>query len=252
MTLAYCSSGIADIIDDVHSVRQPTAAELEVEASAILEDVVAQQRAGEAAEAARRAQLEAIPKSEVQLAKMAARKAKAAEEEERRRRAAEAAATSVADDPGFEEGVVHVAAPPAKETQAAGLPPPQSYTVSIATDSASHAYYDPEPVTYSTLAAARAAGVWTYPATAAERARAGVFRALWERGYYMGTGIKFGGDLLVYPGAFRSEPTRALGLCSRPLGADALLTLPLRYLQAILCVTTLTSRRPQSSQLIIA
>lgn len=195
-------AGIADIIDDVRSVRQPTAAELELETSAILDDMAAQQRAGEVAEAARRAQLEAIPKSEAQLAKMAARKAKAAEEEERRRRAAEAAAATAGDGPGSEEDLVHVAAPSAKETTTAAAPQPlQSYTIAIETDSASHAYYDPSLVTYSTLAAARAAEVWSYPSTAAERARAGVFRALWERGYFMGAGIKFGGDLLVYPGA---------------------------------------------------
>jgi tRNA-splicing endonuclease subunit Sen34 len=200
--------GIADIIDDVRSVRQPTAAELEVETAAILDDMAAQQRAGEAAEAARRAQLEAIPKSEAQLAKMAARKAKAAEEEERRRRAAEAAATAAAAaGPGSEEDLVYASTPSAKETPTPAPPtqPPQSYTIAIETDSASHAYHDPDPVTYTTLAAARAADVWTYPSTEAERARAGVFRALWERGYFMGTGIKFGGDLLVYPGAYQSQ-----------------------------------------------
>ncbi|KAF9533477.1 hypothetical protein CPB83DRAFT_845326 [Crepidotus variabilis] len=54
--------------------------------------------------------------------------------------------------------------------------------------------------TYTTLNAARAADVWTYPATLTERARCGVFRGLWEQGYFMGVGIKFGGEYLVYPG----------------------------------------------------
>ena len=59
--------------------------------------------------------------------------------------------------------------------------------------------------TYETLDAARAAGVWSYPSNARERARCEVFRDLWEKGYYMGGGIKFGGDWLVYPGASSSS-----------------------------------------------
>jgi hypothetical protein len=51
------------------------------------------------------------------------------------------------------------------------------------------------------LDAARAAHVWSYPSNAEERARCEVFRDLWEKGYYMGGGSKFGGDWLVYPGA---------------------------------------------------
>jgi len=54
--------------------------------------------------------------------------------------------------------------------------------------------------TYETLDAARAAHVWSYPSNAEERARCEVFRDLWEKGYYMGGGSKFGGDWLVYPG----------------------------------------------------
>jgi len=54
--------------------------------------------------------------------------------------------------------------------------------------------------TYETLDAARTAGVWSYPSSAEERARCEVFRDLWEKGYYMGGGSKFGGDWLVYPG----------------------------------------------------
>lgn len=53
---------------------------------------------------------------------------------------------------------------------------------------------------YTTLAAARDAGVWDYPETPLQRARCAVFRDLWEQGYFMGSGIKFGGEYLVYPG----------------------------------------------------
>ncbi|KAI9446808.1 tRNA-intron endonuclease catalytic domain-like protein [Lactarius indigo] len=74
------------------------------------------------------------------------------------------------------------------------------YTVSVATTSDTFAWYEPAAHEYETLDAAREAGVWAYPATEEERARCEVFRDLWEKGYYLGGGSKFGGDWLVYPG----------------------------------------------------
>jgi tRNA-splicing endonuclease subunit Sen34 len=53
---------------------------------------------------------------------------------------------------------------------------------------------------YKTLESAKQAGLWVYPSTQAERARCAVFRDLHEKGYWMGGGMKFGGDWLVYPG----------------------------------------------------
>ena len=98
------------------------------------------------------------------------------------------------------------------------------YTISVPTTSDTLAWYDsnlassndgdddddddpndnPErrSCTYETLYAARVAHVWSYPSNAEERARCEVFRDLWEKGYYMGGGGKFGGDWLVYPGAW--------------------------------------------------
>ncbi|KAF9505603.1 hypothetical protein BS47DRAFT_1334307 [Hydnum rufescens UP504] len=75
------------------------------------------------------------------------------------------------------------------------LPP---YTVHIPSTSDGLSWYN--PAEYDTLSAASAAGIWTYPSTYEERARCAVFRALSEKGYYMGGGIRFGGDWLVYPG----------------------------------------------------
>ena len=76
------------------------------------------------------------------------------------------------------------------------------YTVSVPTTSDDFAWYDATAVahTYETLDTARAANVWNYPATPEDRARCEVFRNLWEKGFYMGGGSKFGGDWLVYPG----------------------------------------------------
>ncbi|WFD25179.1 tRNA-intron lyase [Malassezia nana] len=54
--------------------------------------------------------------------------------------------------------------------------------------------------TYTTLQEAYAAGVWTYPRTLEERARCAVFEDLHSKGYFLSTGLRFGGDFVVYPG----------------------------------------------------
>ncbi|KIK97414.1 hypothetical protein PAXRUDRAFT_227706 [Paxillus rubicundulus Ve08.2h10] len=82
--------------------------------------------------------------------------------------------------------------------------PPQTftspYTIQVPGASSTFEWYDQSTHSFTTLAAAREAGIWDYPATPAEYARCGVFRDLWEQGYFMGGGIKFGGEYLVYPG----------------------------------------------------
>lgn len=53
---------------------------------------------------------------------------------------------------------------------------------------------------FLTLQAAQAAGVWSYPSTVQERARCATFEALHSKGYFLSTGLRFGGDFVVYPG----------------------------------------------------
>jgi tRNA-splicing endonuclease subunit Sen34 len=92
--------------------------------------------------------------------------------------------------------------------------PPQTaptYTIVVPGTSASFLWYTPEPHTYSTVQAAKNAGIWSYPSDLAERAKCAVFRDLWEKGYYMGGGLKFGGDFLVYPGIPISMVSLQLG-----------------------------------------
>ena len=79
------------------------------------------------------------------------------------------------------------------------------YTVNIPASSSLLPWSSPDTGTYTTLAEAQTAGVWNYPSTHHERAKCGVFRSLWEQGYFMGGGIKFGGDYLVYPGMYLSS-----------------------------------------------
>lgn len=102
--------------------------------------------------------------------------------------------------------------------------PPQTaptYTLVVPGTSSSFSWYTPAPHAYSTIQSAKDAGIWSYPSDLTERAKCAVFRDLWERGYYMGGGLKFGGDFLVYPGIPNNITPLQLGL--RLLGD------PLRY-----------------------
>lgn len=114
-------------------------------------------------------------------------------------RGAEADVSDNTDDPP--------SVPPASAPIRKPQPQPSSiqnplphHTITIPASSSSLAWYDCAARTYTTLADAKAAGIWSYPETLSERARCGVFRGLWEQGYFMGSGTKFGGDYLVYPG----------------------------------------------------
>ncbi|KAI5987320.1 tRNA intron endonuclease [Pisolithus marmoratus] len=75
-----------------------------------------------------------------------------------------------------------------------------TYTVHIAAPSSQLEWYWQSLYSFTTLASAREAGIWDYPSTPEECARCAVFRDLREKGYYLGIGIKFGGNYLVYPG----------------------------------------------------
>lgn len=127
------------------------------------------------------------------------------EREEKRAAAARAKALAEGLDP---DGVSAetVAAPTAaqKERTGGGLPSTSDtpYTVPVHTASVGLEWYRPETAEYATIEEARTAGVWVYPSTAFERAKCAVFRDLWEKGHFMGGGIKFGGDFLVYPGVY--------------------------------------------------
>lgn len=45
---------------------------------------------------------------------------------------------------------------------------------------------------------------WNYPHTEKESIRYQIFKDLWEKGYYVTCGQKFGGDFLVYPGMLKT------------------------------------------------
>ena len=117
------------------------------------------------------------------------------------KRAAAARAKAIAEGLSVEETT---SSPPHTLLEDRSMTPVKTasptFNVTIPASSSNLAWYDPSESTYASLRAAREAGVWTYPETSFDLAKCRVFRDLWEKGNYMGGGIKFGGDFLVYPG----------------------------------------------------
>ncbi|KAI5122980.1 hypothetical protein M0805_006858 [Coniferiporia weirii] len=184
--------GFASIVDDVGAHHEPTQAEKE-----------------EWIRAWKLEQKQSVAQKEDVKGGVAARKAVTEEATLKRRqreerRAAALAKIAAANEGGVDELQFSSMSMPAETTRpstpASVLAPSTSHIVKIPTASNSLSWHHPSEHAFHTLAAAREAGVWSYPSTPEERARCGVFRALWEKGYYMGCGIKFGGEFLVYPG----------------------------------------------------
>ncbi|CEQ39959.1 SPOSA6832_01520, partial [Sporobolomyces salmonicolor] len=114
--------------------------------------------------------------------------------------------------------------PPSTSLTPSNLPPTSTlpYTILIDPSSSSYAWYHPSSsaVSYPTIEAAQQAGVWNYPTNELQEARCRVFEDLWRKGYYMGGGLRFGGDFLVYPGdPLRYHSHFTLTVLSTPLTA---------------------------------
>ena len=61
--------------------------------------------------------------------------------------------------------------------------------------------------------------MWLYPVTESETTRYRVFKDLWEKGYYLTSGCKFGGDFLVYPGKYMRTFPEGIQLYAYKAGA---------------------------------
>lgn len=100
------------------------------------------------------------------------------------------------------------AKPQERQERVASSSSKYGYQITIVPSSSHLPWFSPSSPEhqYTTLESARQAGIWLYPETPAETSRCRVFEDLWYRGYFMGVGLRFGGDFLVYPGrlAFRS------------------------------------------------
>ncbi|CAG8534597.1 10070_t:CDS:2 [Acaulospora colombiana] len=80
------------------------------------------------------------------------------------------------------------------KTQTKGFVP----AITIKTKSDSFAWYDDNAHGFDSLEAARKSNFWTWPQTEKEEHRYKVFCDLWKKGYYITSGVKFGGDYLLY------------------------------------------------------
>ncbi|KAE8208801.1 hypothetical protein CF327_g7011 [Tilletia walkeri] len=75
----------------------------------------------------------------------------------------------------------------------------------LATSSSSSGVLIPRPQTssphiHTTPQTASSSSTFTFPHTQNDRARCAVFDDLHARGYFLGTGLRFGGEFVVYPG----------------------------------------------------
>lgn len=122
------------------------------------------------------------------------------EREEKRLAAARAKAIAEGLEPGDNASAVAVAKEELERSSTPSTSSAHPYIVEVPATSSAFAWYAPEPNSYHSIASARAAGIWDYPSDIHERAKCGVFKDLWEKGNFMGSGIRFGGDYLVYPG----------------------------------------------------
>jgi tRNA-splicing endonuclease subunit Sen34 len=215
------------LIDDLRTLPLPLpSSTIDSRQTAFLADIRKQQRTWQREEAERQTQSRQIVLTDAQREK---REQRMKEKEEKRKRAEEAARLEAEEegsalDPTAASSSSLTApstATPPVPTSSAPSPlssqgataasggeiafghPPSSipYALSIPSTHSSDHYSTPCSITHTTLSSARSANLWSFPSNLDERARAGVFRALWERGYFMGGGIKFGGELMIYPGA---------------------------------------------------
>ena len=95
-------------------------------------------------------------------------------------------------------------------TPPASTGPAPPWTVSIAATSTALPWYTPTK-SICNLEEARQSGLFSFPDPEDEMqiARFHVYHEVWKRGYFMGKGLKFGGDYLVYPGASRLPPSHS-------------------------------------------
>lgn len=179
-TCLNMSTDVCTLVDDTYSVQEPTCAELvewDENNRKEIHEQIQQWKAKEKEKAAAAAKIvsggEEGRRSEEAIAKRRDR--------QKRHQSSAVSESRISNN-------YNPTAPPAAGT----------FTITIPSTSDALAWYQPRRC--DTLVAARKADMWTYPLTSHDRACCRIFRDLWEKGYYIGSGIKFGGEYLVYPG----------------------------------------------------
>jgi tRNA-splicing endonuclease subunit Sen34 len=171
------------MVDDATATRQPSISELQGWDDSRKKHVAEQIEQWQQREAARQALETTNGKGRGRMSVEAVQKRK--ERLQRKTREGMAAST---------DEILIIAEPTSESVSQ----PQSTYTVRIPSTSLTHSWY--QPCHYETLASAKQAGIWHFPSTLEERASCHVFRDLWEKGHFLGSGIKFGGKFLVYPG----------------------------------------------------
>lgn len=184
-----CSEEVAVLVDDTTAIREPSLRELQEWDEGRKQDVAQQIERWHEREKARVALETTKRKGKGRMSEEAIQKRK-----EREARRFRDASTRTAVE-GEETFSTPAALDLQSELQTQARP---IYVVHIPSTSTSHPWY--QPSSYEDLVSAERAGLWTYPQTPEERVSCRVFRDLWEKGHYLGSGIKFGGEFLVYPG----------------------------------------------------
>jgi tRNA-splicing endonuclease subunit Sen34 len=72
--------------------------------------------------------------------------------------------------------------------------------INIKTSSKSFAWYSNDDNCFSHINISKQNNLWTWPNNPKDIQKYKVYCDLWNRGYYITSGIKFGGDYLLYPG----------------------------------------------------
>jgi len=72
--------------------------------------------------------------------------------------------------------------------------------INIKTSSISFAWYNDDENCFDSIDTAKQNNLWVWPSTSKDIQKYKVYCDLWNKGYYITSGIKFGGDYLLYPG----------------------------------------------------
>jgi tRNA-splicing endonuclease subunit Sen34 len=74
--------------------------------------------------------------------------------------------------------------------------------INIKTSSTSFAWYNDNENYFDSINIAKQNNLWNWPNTLKDIQKYKIFCDLWNKGYYITSGMKFGGDYLLYPGKF--------------------------------------------------
>ncbi|PLW53296.1 hypothetical protein PCANC_06190 [Puccinia coronata f. sp. avenae] len=181
--------GLAVLVDDVSSHRQVTLEEAAEYQTKRDQEIQEEQRLTLIRDTERRAAAKEVYRSQIEAA-------------DQKRRARQQQADGVKQGPGHPVEIQEGMLPPdnVDDSKSTNNTSQVAYFVPVHLQSQPPAHSPEGSNVYHNLEAARQRGLWTYPDDKYQKARCAVFSALWRQGMFLGIGLKFGCDFLVYPG----------------------------------------------------